>query len=456
MNKLVEAYQKRLEISNKVYAAEHNGKTLSEGKQVLIATLLNNVNKRMNEAFVGSLATQRSSMGEWKKFCLALTTVAIPNLIAEDLVLVHPMTSIHGYVAYVKYSAGVNKGGVKQGDLIRDPFRVGALESNYTGSAVVEPVSGEAGEKEVVLAFGPVVAGSFGEGKDVKILDTTTASGEVAVTYAALEAGKENTVKVTFVEGHTYKVAYVYDNVVIPQKTIPTLVASMDGIELHAKARRIGVMYSQMAAYEAKQDYGFDLPEQLNAQAVAELSYEIDTEIVELLNENAAESAELEFNTVPEIGVSLKDHYLAFLKVVEDGKAIVYKKTRKCVPNYMVCAADVKAMLACIPEAFKASGIEKMAGPYFAGTLNGMKVYVHPELVAGRFFLGVNSSDMATSAAVFAPYMPIIPTQLIEMADGSSSQGFSTLYDLRILNKDLLVAGKIFKATRVIETHPNN
>lgn len=37
----------------------------------------------------------------------------------------------------------------------------------------------------------------------------------------------------------------------------------------------------------------------------------------------------------------------------------------------------------------------------------------------------------------------IVPTQLLGHADGSMSQGFSTLYDLRILNKDLLVAGQL-------------
>lgn len=39
--------------------------------------------------------------------------------------------------------------------------------------------------------------------------------------------------------------------------------------------------------------------------------------------------------------------------------------------------------------------------------------------------------------------MPIIPTQLLSFADGGMSQGWSTLYDLQLLNKDLLVAGQV-------------
>lgn len=39
--------------------------------------------------------------------------------------------------------------------------------------------------------------------------------------------------------------------------------------------------------------------------------------------------------------------------------------------------------------------------------------------------------------------MPIVPTQLLGFADGGMSQGWSTLYDLKMLNPSLLVKGQI-------------
>ena len=39
--------------------------------------------------------------------------------------------------------------------------------------------------------------------------------------------------------------------------------------------------------------------------------------------------------------------------------------------------------------------------------------------------------------------MPVVPTMLLQAADGATSQGFSTLYDLKVLNADLIVAGKV-------------
>lgn len=37
----------------------------------------------------------------------------------------------------------------------------------------------------------------------------------------------------------------------------------------------------------------------------------------------------------------------------------------------------------------------------------------------------------------------VVPTQLLEFADGSRTQGFATMYDAKILNDMLLVAGQI-------------
>ena len=50
---------------------------------------------------------------------------------------------------------------------------------------------------------------------------------------------------------------------------------------------------------------------------------------------------------------------------------------------------------------------------------------------------------MMSSAAVYAPYMAVVPTQLLGYADGGNSQGFSTMYALEMLNSDLLIAGEI-------------
>lgn len=108
----------------------------------------------------------------------------------------------------------------------------------------------------------------------------------------------------------------------------------------------------------------------------------------------------------------------------------------------MVVASDVMPVLSFVPG-FQAANINEVNGPYMAGNINGIKVFVSPMLTSGEFYLGVNQGALQASAGVYAPYMPVVPTQLIEMADGANSQGFCTMYDSKILNANLLVKGKI-------------
>ena len=62
------------------------------------------------------------------------------------------------------------------------------------------------------------------------------------------------------------------NNVNIPANDLPTLTAKMESMPLLAKARRIAIFYSQMAAFQSKTDYGLDLGDQLAEKAVRKLS----------------------------------------------------------------------------------------------------------------------------------------------------------------------------------------
>ena len=423
---IVEAYQKKLAISEKVYAKEHGGKALSESKKVAIARVLANTSEYITEAFENSVGTQLSNMKTFKKFCLDLTTVALPSLIANDLVIVYPLKSRTGYIQYLQFTAGSNKGGVKQGEVFNDPFKLGAMTDsrvNYTAAAVVEPVASDA--TECVLSWTPVAGTVFGIKANGEKVELTPADG-----------------KVTFEKGVYTKVAYEYDNVRIPQNDIPQVTATMEGIELAAKARRVAIYYSQMAAFQAKTEMGIDLGEILATQACAELSYEIDTEVVKMLVDNATAHTELTWNKRCPHAISKRDHYAGFAEVIEQGSQFIYDATQKHAANYMIISSNIKPVLVMM-EGWKAANTSKINGPYFAGELNGIKVYVSPAVKPGTYVLGYNGGDMITSAAVYAPYMAIVPTQLLGFADGAMSQGFSTLYDLKMLNKALLVAGKV-------------
>ena len=441
---LLEAYAKKLNIAEQVYSNTHEGRKMSYNTKVTTAVMLNNVNRALTEAFENSVGTQRADMGDYKRFCLSITNVVFPSLIAEDLVIVKPMTSYSGVITYAKYTYGTNKGGIKQGQVIADPWSIKARNEdnmNYTGASVVETISGSQ-ENNYVPAWTPVVLKAFTKPEDGKQYDVKIIKKGGTIEFANLSEGK---VQSTLAEGD--RVAYVYDNVKIPQNDLPIINVEMANLPLVAKARRVAIYYSQIAAFQAKTDYGFDMGKELAEKAVAELAFEIDEEIISFLadmgrkTENVVKEAE--FNKRLPLGVSMRDHYESFVTYVEQAKVALYNRTQRFSPNFMLADPAILPVLSMI-TAWKPASTSAVVGPYMAGTLNGLKVFVSPKLSGtGEFFLGVKGADMATAAAVYAPYMPIIPTQLVGYADGGMSQGFSTMYDLKALNEQLVVGGKI-------------
>ena len=431
---LLETYSRQLKVAEAYVAKNFDGKQISANTQLTTAVLLDNTNRWMTES-MNTTATQRSELGDWKKFCLNLTNIAVPSLIANDLVIVHPMTSYSGSVAYLEYVSKTDKGDVKKGDVFNGVFGLGAhseARTAFTSQVIIETVGSDGH-----VALKAVATNKFGEEGEHKDAKVIKADGKVEYKTAAeinngVEAGS--------------KVAYFSDEFQmehVPAQDIPTIGPRMNRIALVAEPRRIAVRYDQITAFQAKTDYGFSLDKQIAEQACGELAYEIDTEIVEMLAEGAKEGGvALTWSREIPVGISKFEHYNGFLEVIEEAKAIIYNRTKKFHPNYMVIAADVLPVLRFV-NGFTAVKNAKMNGPYKVGELDGLNIYVSPALGEGEFFLGLNGSDMMSSAGVYAPYMAIVPTQLLGTPDGGLAQGFSTWYAKALLNKSLLVAGEI-------------
>lgn len=373
--------------------------------------------------------------------------------------MVQPMSGFSGFVTYMQYALGTEKGEVgglanaapfksalatydyeqstgNPRTIVADPFGLGEMSEGrqgYTGQAVVETV-GAAGLTK--LAWTPVIPASL------EVVDASN----VAVSGITVDA--EGNISGTLSEG--MRVKYKYDNAYIPANQLPTMVGRMKAISLQAKVRRIAVYYSQLAAFQAKQDYGMDFESQIAQQAQAELQYEIDSEAVALVAQNVPADAIVVWNDLQEgadfNGANYYSLYAEGLaRAIEQAKAKIYKKTQRFMPNWMLVGAEALAALTFV-KGFDAAATTAVAGPYLAGTYGGMKVFVSP-LLGKELILGVNGVDGKTSVGIYAPYMPLVPTQLLGFADGTMSQGFSTMYDMKILNASLLAKVEIGTTT---------
>ena len=193
------------------------------------------------------------------------------------------MSAMSGYVTYIEYSIGNTKGSATSGTVVNSTFKIGDVDANYTSANVVteaKSATGTTGDYTATLKWRPIIEGSVeiingtntfvdNAGKLYLAADTAFATAKGTVDYATgvvvIAEGNYTVSTAVFVN-------YVYNNVVVPQNELPSLRAEMKSIALVAKARRIAIYYSQMAAFQAKTDYGMDLGDQLAEKAVGELS----------------------------------------------------------------------------------------------------------------------------------------------------------------------------------------
>ena len=172
------------------------------------------------------------------------------------------MKSRTGFIQYLQFTAGSNKGGVEQGEVFNDPFRLGKMTDervNYTAALVVDAVTADG---KFTPVWTPEVNGFRTievDGKEVEFNETFTnkytkeqLSKVKTRTYKVVVANPESGAPEiqffnTLGESGEYqvkkgdKVAYKYDNVKIPQNDLPIVNAHMEGIALAAKARRVAI-----------------------------------------------------------------------------------------------------------------------------------------------------------------------------------------------------------------------
>ena len=166
----------------------------------------------------------------------------------------------------VNYVAGVTKGDITQEHLFNNPFELGDVKSaTYTSDRVTEAYVAASTAADTALSWTPVAANAFTKvnGNSVTVLgDIKFTSGSTVLygtfaTDAAREAGQigdGSTLTWKDADGTSQsapsltggQIAYVYDNIVIPQEKLPTLKADMKAIQLFAKARRIAVYYKDL------------------------------------------------------------------------------------------------------------------------------------------------------------------------------------------------------------------
>lgn len=427
--KLAERYIKAAERVQKA-----QGKTLTLEKKVALATTIANTRQICE-------ATNSANIPS-KTYFMDMLTAVVPNLIAPDIVSTQALESKAGMISYLRFTYGTDKGQTTAGTMFNNSLYTGRSDQYYTSREISE----EAVVDGVNFEFVPILPRTV----QITLPDGTTYTDDgtgnlinpaTAATVGTINYATGAFTCATATDGST--ATYEYNNEQVPDLKVPEINMSLAQIPIFAKSRKLAAYWGFDAAYDLKQQYGAEILDVMSAQAAGEISHEIDTEIVTKLVNGASAGPELTWNKIPPTGVNVVDHYDSFWVRITEGAKIIFNATQRVQPNFIVCGSNVSAVIECMRN-FDATGSTDSVGPHFIGTLGGRyKVYVVPLIDQDVFVLGYKGTNFLETGFVYAPYMPILSTDLLMPADFRGQQGYATSYGTKMINGKMYLRGRI-------------
>ena len=409
-------HTKRIQIAENI-RAKANKSALSLETKAALATCLENTRQICE-------ATNSSNIPS-KTFFMDMVASVIPNIIAPEIVSVQAMDAKAGMISYLRFVYGDDKGRTAAGTMFNNSLYKGTSDANYSSSRVdgeVLALEGNAGS----VSFYPVTSIVEILGAEFDEANSDLSVGKIAV--------KNVTDDVT--------VSYEYDNETAPVK-VPQINLELAQIPVFAKSRKLAAYWGFDAAFDLKKQYGEDVTALMATQAAGEISHEIDTEIVMDLYSQASAGAEIVWSKTPGVGVNLLDHYDSFFAKLTEGANAIFGATQRYNPNFICCGINVASVLQVMRN-FDAAGAGNGVGPHLIGTLGGAyKVYVVPAMDPNTFVMGFKGNNFLETGYVYAPYMPILSTDILTLANMQGQQGYATSYGKKMVNSKLYIKGRI-------------
>lgn len=433
-----------------------NKTNFSDEEAKKLAILLGNTEQAINKFYRLDEATQVPATGvEFKKHAMALISATFPNLIAEELVSVQPMTYKIGQIFFLKYLYGSNKGSIKAGQTAFDRFGVPNRTQNYTSEFIDEEILAETGAGASStpitgnLAYVPVRPGTvtitIGGG-------TIKDNGEGELTGTNVTAGTIDynsgaySITLSSAASDDVVASYDFNSEYSPAQTIPELNLEVAETTVKARPRKLKTLYSFDAGYDLQMTHGISIDDALAEAAVQSIKTEIDSEIInDLYNQAGLTSTWSKKYDPSTMNISKREHDLTFIdEIISAGNAML-TSTRRIKPTFMVVGkwgADVLQSIGA--PRFVGSGAVNPNGVYFLGTLDGyLKVYHDPYFNDNQYLLGHKGNSLLDAGYAYCPYLPLMNTQLLMMEDFLGRKGYATSYGKKMVMPQSYIKGVI-------------
>jgi hypothetical protein len=424
--------------------------------------------------------TRTVNVGSFTKFIFPVLRRVFPNLIANEIVSVQPMTAPVGAVFFLDYIYGTTKGQTTQGNIFPRDF-----DRDYSSEFINgEPLAtgdgtnfgGGGAALGATLAFQPVRQLDASRGFSVVVRELASdgstvqeatddgtggftfsptggsVAGNINYSNGALTAFKFQNVPAS---GNAIKVYYFYDGEL--NTRVPQINLDVKKSPVEAVPRRLKALWSAEAAEDLRAFHGVDAETEMVSAIAQEIALEIDREIIQDLFANSTSTTST-FDRVPPAGINELDHLRALITQISTVSNLIHKKTLRAPANWIVTSPEVSALLTQLTthgdfRPLWVSGGESPYGPvdmprpltqhgqfsiYKTGTLmNKWLVYEDPFFTRDQMLIGLKGASYLDSGFVWAPYIPLqVTPTFLDPNDFSFRKGLRTRYAKKMLRPE--------------------
>lgn len=404
---------------------------------------LEKIYRNSDRAIIAEAVTNPANIPVMKNVSIDLITATIPNLVAPELYAVQPIDSPDALVGYWSFEYGDDKGDVKRGQSFNSTMGLGKVAPWYASGVDKDKVIETAASEEVHLGFQSIIPGSVAivglDGNTYKDVNNGNGTGTITIGSNELTVYYKSGVLKTPDGYFKGTITYKYDNINEPTK-IPTIFAGRKNIRMMAKQYALSTPISITAAEIARRSLSTDLRAELMNQGFGELSFEIDTLLLNDLIDAANVYPTLTWSAAAPLGVSRKERFADFELMLYQGASVMQNATGRYAPTHILTDSFGLWVLKGIPG-FKEKAAANKTGSYVAGEVAGMKVIVatRTHLQPGQIILIHRGAEKLDAPGVYAPYIPITSTEWVPSQELGDKKTYYTWFANQITNPSLML-----------------
>lgn len=413
------------------------------------ATVLKN-----QEDFMENFLTQYgesvavASLGPLAPRILDIVRVFFPNMIANLVAEIQPMSGPNGSVLTIKPRFTNTGGDVNAGDEVF----VNRTDGNYasdestqsigTGDGSTTTFSGTLANKPIrpgtaiLRSGGSMVAQDDGNGgwtSDDLSGSINYGTGAFSVTFTTAPM---DTAAVT--------VAYRWDIEYNPDD-LREMEIGLNLVPVQAKPHPLRYKYSVQSQLAAQSAYNLDVQDTVSNLAGQFIRKERDYRLVKQIRNAATADSDLNFNaTVPAGGgLTKKQHYSDFSIILSRADRKIFEVNNRGHCSFILVGTDAATIVEASPD-FVPDPTTVPVGAHRIGVYRGrVDVILDLGMPADEVVFGFRGMQLGDAAIILAEWIPLYYTPVFQNSNLQNSQGLLSMYDILVNNSTYYFKGKI-------------